>query len=62
MRTQRDGEFSHPCMGVLVSSTATKSGSTVSGDTKKIVVVKTGAGYSGSPGKAGTGTIVATYC
>jgi M6 family metalloprotease-like protein len=49
-------------MGVLVSSTVTKAGSTISGDTKKIVVVKVGPGYAGNPGHAGTGTIVATYC
>ena len=49
-------------MGVLVSTAVTKSGATLSGDTTKIVVVKTAAGYSPNPGHNGTGTYVATYC
>ena len=49
-------------MGVLVSSSAAKSGSAITGKTKKIVVVKTDAGYSPNPGHNGTGTYVATYC
>jgi hypothetical protein len=49
-------------MGVLVSSTITSSGSTISGDTPKIVVVRTDPGYGMSPGHDGTGTLVATYC
>jgi hypothetical protein len=49
-------------MGVLVPSTITASGSTISGNTVKIVVVKTNPGYSTSPGHEGTGTYVATYC
>jgi hypothetical protein len=49
-------------MGVLVSTAVNKSGTTLSGDTTKIVVVKTAAGYSPSPGHNGTGTYVATYC
>jgi len=49
-------------MGVVVSTGVAKSGSTVSGDIKMIVVVKTSAGYGPNPGSTGTGTIVATYC
>jgi hypothetical protein len=49
-------------MGVIVTSSATKSGSTVSGNLVKIVVVRTAPGYSPNPGHAGTGTIVATFC
>ena len=49
-------------MGVLVSSSVTKSGSTISGNTTEIVVVETGSGYAPDPGHHGTGTIVATYC
>ncbi len=49
-------------MGVLVAGTVTKSGSTISGNTKWIVVVRTDPGYAGNPGHAGTGSIVATYC
>ena len=49
-------------MGVLVSSSVTKSGATISGDTAHIVVVKTLPGYAPDPGGAGAGVIVARYC
>ena len=49
-------------MGVLVSSKVSKSGSTISGDAKSIVVVKTDPGYAPNPGHAGTGTVVAAVC
>jgi hypothetical protein len=49
-------------MGVLVTSSAVKSGNTISGNTVKIVVVQVNAGYGSNPGSAGTGTIVAMYC
>jgi len=49
-------------MGVVVTSAVTKSGSTISGNAVKIVVVKTNPGYTADPGHHGTGTIVATYC
>ena len=49
-------------MGVVVSSSVTKSGSTVSGNLVSIVVVRTAPGYSPNPGHDGTGTIVATFC
>jgi hypothetical protein len=49
-------------MGVLVSTSVLKSGSTISGDTTKIVVVKTEPGYAPDPGHHGTGTVVADYC
>ena len=49
-------------MGVLVSSSVTKSGNTISGNTVSIVVVKTDSGYAPNPGHPGTGTIVATFC
>jgi len=49
-------------MGVIVSSSITKSGSTISGNTPNIVVVKTNAGYAPDPGHAGTGTVVAQVC
>ena len=47
-------------MGVVVSTTITKKGSTTSGDTLEIVVIKTDPGYEGNPGHAGTGTLVAS--
>jgi len=49
-------------MAVVVASTESKSGSTITGDVKRIVVVKTAAGYDANPGHAGTGTIVGSVC
>jgi hypothetical protein len=49
-------------MGVVVSSSMTKSGSTVSGNSVHIVVVKVAPGYSPTPGHSGTGTIVGVFC
>ena len=49
-------------MGVLVSSSVSKSGNTISGNVTKIVVVTTNPGYDAEPGHPGTGAIVATYC
>ncbi len=49
-------------MGVVVSSAVVQSGSLISGDVPKIVVVKTYPGYGPDPGHAGTGTVVAVFC
>ncbi len=49
-------------MAVIVSSQITKSGSTISGNTPKVVVVKTNPGYAPNPGHEGTGTVVAVVC
>jgi hypothetical protein len=49
-------------MGVLVPSSIHTEGKGYSGDTPKIIVVKTDPGYSPSPGHPGTGTYIATYC
>jgi hypothetical protein len=49
-------------MGTVVTNKVTKPSSTISGDTPKIVVVKTNPGYSPEPDHHGTGTIVATFC
>jgi hypothetical protein len=49
-------------MAVIVTSSISKSGSQISGDTQHVVVVKTNPGYAGNPGSAGTGTVVATIC
>jgi hypothetical protein len=49
-------------MGVIVSSSISKSGSQISGNTKSIVIVKTNTDYQNDPGHAGTGTVVATVC
>ena len=49
-------------MAVIVSSSITKSGSTITGNAPQIVVVKTDPGYDSNPGHAGTGTVVAVWC
>src|SRR6476646_10526016 len=49
-------------MGVIVSSAISKSGSQISGDTPRIVVVQTNGGYAPNPGHAGTGTVIAQFC
>jgi hypothetical protein len=49
-------------MGVVVTSTVGKSGSTISGNSVHIVVVKVDPGYAPTPADHGTGTIVATFC
>ena len=49
-------------MAVIVSSTISKSGPTMSGDIVAIVLVRTNAGYGPNPGHPGTGTILSTIC
>ena len=49
-------------MGVIVSTRISQSGSTISGDVSRIIVVTPNAGYGPNPGQHGTGTVVATYC
>lgn len=49
-------------MAVIVSSSISKSGSTISGNTPHVVVVRTDPGYAPNPGHAGTGTVVAVVC
>jgi hypothetical protein len=49
-------------MGVLVANSVTKTGTTIDGTWNKIVVVQTNPGYSPSPGHAGSGRIVASFC
>ena len=49
-------------MAVTVSGSSSKSGSTISGNTVHVVIVKTNSGYAPNPGHAGTGTVVATIC
>ena len=64
----RPGNSSQPAgsvpsyMGVVVAGTVEKSGSAISGDSVRIVVVKTDSGYQPDPGHSGTGVVVATYC
>src|SRR5262249_9054414 len=49
-------------MAVIASSSVTQAGSTITGDSPRIVIVKTAPGYAPSPGHAGTGTVVAVLC
>lgn len=49
-------------IAVIVSSSITQTGSTILGNTPKIVIVKTNSGYGPNPGRAGTGTVVSVLC
>jgi hypothetical protein len=49
-------------INVIVASTVTKSGPTISGNTPEVVVVRTNPGYDSNPGHPGTGTVVAIRC
>jgi N-acetylneuraminic acid mutarotase len=49
-------------MAVIVSSSVQKNGSVIAGNVRKIVIVKTRPGYGPSPGHAGIGEVVSTYC
>jgi len=51
-----------PYIAVIVTSSSSQTGSSIGGNTVKVVIVKTNAGYAGDPGHAGTGTVVATVC
>ena len=47
---------------VMVSSSITKTGSIISGNIPRMVVIRTDPGYGPNPGHAGTGTVVAISC
>jgi hypothetical protein len=49
-------------MGIIVTSSASKSGPVISGNTVRVVVVQTNPGYKNDPGHAGTGTVMAVVC
>lgn len=49
-------------LGVIVTSSASKSGEQISGNTVHLVVVRTDPGYNAQPGTPGTGTVVAQIC
>lgn len=46
-------------MPVIVTNSAGKAGPSISGTTTSLVIVRTDPGYTGEPGHAGTGTVVA---
>jgi hypothetical protein len=67
--TSHPGDSSEPPAGplpelieVIVASQITKSGRTISGDTKEVVLVQTEPGYAPDPGHPGTGTVIARIC
>jgi len=47
---------------VIVSSSVTKSGSLISGDNHKLVIVRINPGYGPSLGQTGTGTVYSVVC
>jgi hypothetical protein len=47
---------------VIVSSSITKSGSTISGNVPEIVIVHTDPGYGPDPSHPGTGTVTGVIC
>jgi hypothetical protein len=49
-------------MAVVVASRESKSGSKITGDVKRVVVVKTDAGYGPDTTRPGTGTVVGSVC
>ena len=49
-------------MAVIVTSTVSKSGSSVGGNTASMVIVRTNGGYAPDPGHAGTGTVIGVVC
>jgi hypothetical protein len=49
-------------MAVIVSSKVVKSGSTITGDIKQVVLVENDPGYQPSPGHPGTGTEIGILC
>jgi uncharacterized repeat protein (TIGR01451 family) len=67
--TSSPGDSAHPppaplpeFMAVIVSSSITKTGSTIHGDTVHMVIVRTNSGYGPDPGHPGTGEVVAQIC
>jgi hypothetical protein len=66
--TSKPGNSSNPpatvpqFMGVIVSSSIQKNGSTITGNVKKIIVIQTNPGYGPAPGHTGTGKVVAIIC
>src|SRR6516165_9793513 len=47
---------------MVVSTLVTKSGSVITGDTQKVVLVAVNPGYEPNPGHPGTGTVVGVVC
>jgi hypothetical protein len=47
---------------VIVSSSITQSGATISGNIPEMAIIKTDPSYEPNPGHRGTGTVVAVFC
>ncbi|HYV10599.1 MAG TPA: carboxypeptidase regulatory-like domain-containing protein, partial [Pyrinomonadaceae bacterium] len=47
---------------IMVTSSATKSGSTISGNVTKLVIIQVDPGYSPDPATPGTGTVYSVVC
>ncbi len=66
--TSQPGNSSNPpptipqYMAVIVSSNVSENGRVISGDVKRIVVVRTYPSYGPAPGHRGTGQVVAIIC
>lgn len=66
--TSQPGNSSNPpgtvprFMAVIVSSSVQQSGSVITGNIRKIVVIETNPGYGPAPGHVGTGKVVAILC
>jgi hypothetical protein len=66
--TSRPGNSSSPPatvpqnMAVIVSSSVQKSGPVITGDVKRIIIVRTNPGYGPAPGHRGSGQVVAVLC
>jgi hypothetical protein len=46
----------------LVATSISKTGSVISGNSPKMVIIKTNPGYENNPARAGTGTVVSQAC
>jgi hypothetical protein len=55
-------ELVPPFIEVLVPSSITKKGRTISGDITSVVLVATEPGYGPNPGHPGTGEVIAVVC
>jgi hypothetical protein len=66
--TSHPGDSSGPPSGapslitVIVASSITQSGPTITGDIPQMVIVQTDPGYGPNPGQTGTGTVVSVVC
>jgi hypothetical protein len=66
--TARTGNSSQPpaavgaYVAVIVASSVSQHGSTISGDIEHVLIVQTNSGYGPNPGHAGTGVVVGEIC